>query len=359
MLTATAEQVFADSADSARTWEAEPCTPARWAPLEETGLALVSVPESLGGSGGTLTDAAAVLHAAGRHAAPLPVAETILAAWLLTRAGVPAPAGPATVAPGADGGIPVPGTGAGIPVLRRGRLDGVLADVPWARSCGTVVCLAAGPDGQVHIVQLDPADCHIEEGLDLAGQPRDRLVATGAEPVVALPAPGGLDAGALRSRGALLRAAQLAGAIEAVADLTLEYTQQRVQFGRPVAAFQAVQLHLVRLAQMSAMTNLTVLRAARAAEDAPLPSGSGFEVDAAKEVANEAAAVAASAAHQAHGAMGLTLEYRLHRLTRRLHAWRGEFGSSRVLRSRLGAAVLDHGIEAAFTGGTTPTGDLE
>src|SRR5262245_32185044 len=74
-----------------------------WAALEEAGLPLAWVPEALGGSGAGLAEGFAVLREAGRAAVSLPVAETLLAGWLLAEAGIPAPKGPMACAP-AQGG---------------------------------------------------------------------------------------------------------------------------------------------------------------------------------------------------------------------------------------------------------------
>src|SRR5438046_2872027 len=66
---------------------------ALWAAVEENGLTLPLVPEAQGGAGSTWSDAHVVVSAAGRHAVPLPLTETIVAAWLLAGAGLEARAG--------------------------------------------------------------------------------------------------------------------------------------------------------------------------------------------------------------------------------------------------------------------------
>src|SRR5262249_3519406 len=67
-------------------------SPALWATLAEAGLPLVGIPEEHGGPGGGWPEVAAVLRAAGRFGAPVPLAESCaLAGWLLTQAGLPIP----------------------------------------------------------------------------------------------------------------------------------------------------------------------------------------------------------------------------------------------------------------------------
>src|SRR5262249_25776893 len=118
----------------------------------------------------------------------------------------------------------------------------------------------------------------------------------------------------LRERGALIRAALMAGALTATARLTVNYAGERRQFGRPIAAFQAVQHHLVGIAQEASLVQAAIDAAARA----PGP----FEIAAAKALSSRAALIATLAAHQVHGAMGMTQEYPLHHFSRRLWAWR-------------------------------------
>ena len=101
IVAATAARIFADLADP-QTVNAAP--DARWMEplwraMADAGLTLAWVPEELGGSGASLAEGFAVLGAAGRCALPVPLAETLLAGWLLSRAGLAAPEGAMTVAP--------------------------------------------------------------------------------------------------------------------------------------------------------------------------------------------------------------------------------------------------------------------
>src|SRR5207247_3276673 len=108
-----------------------------WRALEEGGLTLPLVAESAGGAGGTWLDAHVVVRAAGRHTAPVPLAETIVAGALLSRAGLDVPFGPLTLAPvrrsekltlAHDGG--------------RFSVSGTATRVPWGRHAGHVVTVA-------------------------------------------------------------------------------------------------------------------------------------------------------------------------------------------------------------------------
>jgi acyl-CoA dehydrogenase len=135
-----------------------------------------------------------------------------------------------------------------------------------------------------------------------------------------------------------------AGALDTLCRLTVDYANARRQFGKPVAAFQAVQHHLVNIAQASVRASMAADLATRA-----LAAGDArFEIAAAKVVVDAAAVEATRAAHQVHGAMGVTREYRLHHFSRRLWAWRHEYGRATTWRRALGTDVAAAGGDALF-----------
>src|SRR5512146_1939258 len=89
----TAARIFADLADPQTINRARDAAwkDKLWRALAEAGLTLAWVPENLGGAGASLSDGFAILGAAGRFALPVPLAETLLAGWLLAQAGIEAP----------------------------------------------------------------------------------------------------------------------------------------------------------------------------------------------------------------------------------------------------------------------------
>src|ERR1700694_4773440 len=131
----TATRIFADLCEPRTINAAEEGTwpQALWDALEESGLSLTWVPETLGGAGADIIDGFAVLRVAGRAAAPVPLAETLLAGWLLAQAEIGAPAGPMTIAPGyEDGHIELSGR----------TLRGRARHIPFARNARHIVVLA-------------------------------------------------------------------------------------------------------------------------------------------------------------------------------------------------------------------------
>jgi len=374
LITETADRLFGELCTHEAVQAAEEAggAPDIWDAFCETGFDLIAVPEEAGGSGGTLAEAIEVLRLVGYHSAPIPAAENgILGGWLLAQAGIERPDGLVTVVPpraadggwtgggncfagaGRDDGAACTGDGAttgdsgqGIKAATAGdghlRLTGEAHRVPWARYAEMIVCICKC-DGQTTVVAVPASQCEITPLPNMAGEPRDTVGFEGTTGVAA-PAPDGIDAEALAQRGALSRVALMAGAIEKMCQLTVSYTNERVQFGRPVARFQAVQQHLVWAAQDAALVRMAAEVAAREATRGEAP----FEIAAAKLIANQAAARATKACHQAHGAMGMTQEYPLHHFSRRLWSWRKEYGSDAHWSAVLGTMATGVGADGLY-----------
>lgn len=304
-----------------------------WQQLSAAGLTGVGVPEELGGSGGDLADAAVVVRIAAAHAAPLPLAETLFpVAAGCVAAHLPLPGGPATLA-----------TGSGLGLTRRAGgvvLDGTVRRVPYARTAHRMLVVADAADGPVAAL-VEPARCAMSAVDNLAGEPRDDVTLAGVQ--VAAEQVGAVPAGTaqwLLAMAALARAVQIAGALQAVLDLTVRYAGERLQFGRPIGRFQAVA-HQVALLAGAAVSVSAAVEAAVAAVSAG--DTDGLAIAAAKTRASAVAGPAARMAHQVHGAIGFTQEHRLHHLTRRLWSWREEFGSEEHWAAVLGAEAITRG----------------
>lgn len=284
-----------------------------WNECNELGLPLLMVSQDRGGIGCGWREAAPLFEAFGRHALPVPLGETIVAGWLLDQAGLEVPARPITLAAPLNPGETV-----------------VVA--PHAHWCEDLVVSQSGCTTHY---RLRPQDV-VERG-SIAREARGRIELSTLEIVQQKQSlADGLSA------GATLRAAQIAGALSAIRDLSIDYANLRVQFGRPIGKFQAVQQALAQLAGEAAAANVGAAMAARA-----LDEGSGiFHVAVGKIRAGEAAGTGATIAHQTHGAIGFTDEHRLHDLTRRLWTWRDDFGGERYWANRLGTMTIDSGIDA-------------
>jgi acyl-CoA dehydrogenase len=308
-----------------------------WRALEEGGLTLPLVSDAAGGAGGTWLDAHVVVRASGRYTAPVPLAETIIAGWLLSRAGLEVPFGPLTLAPvHRDERLTLTRNGGGVTV------SGRATRVPWARDAGHIVTVAE-LDGRPTVALIARGVATVEEDRNLALEPRDTLEFRAAPAVAAAPAD--VPSDAIYLYGAMARAAQMAGALEACLVQSVRYATERKQFGRPIGSFQAIQQNLAVLAGHVAAAGMAAECAFRAA-DADDPR---FEVAVAKVRAGEAAGIGAGIAHQTHGAIGFTYEHSLHFATRRLWSWRAEFGSESAWARELGRSVAARGADALWS----------
>jgi acyl-CoA dehydrogenase len=142
--------------------------------------------------------------------------------------------------------------------------------------------------------------------------------------------------------GALANSAKMAGGLEAVLTLSVDYANVRKQFGKPIGQFQAVSQQLSQAAGEVAAAGVAVANAGRAVARRGL-AGAEFEIAAAKVITGEATALVAAVAHQVHAAIGFTQDYHLHFTTRRLWAWRDAFGNERFWAQRIGRAALARG----------------
>ena len=315
---------------------------ALWQVVEENGLTLPQIPEARGGGGGTWQDAGIVVSATGRFAVPLPLAETMVGAWLLSECGLDVPMGPLTVAPvnPADR-LSLGRDGVGW------RLSGTATRLPWGRAAEHVVVAA---DGMIALVAAGHA--RVEADVNLALEPRDTLVWTGVPVAGAAPA-GRLPADACWLYGALVRSAQMAGGLESLLAQTVRYVSERKQFGRPIGSFQAIQHQLALLAGHTAAAGSAAANAFRAAGR----GDAAFEIAVAKARTGEAAGLGAGIAHQCHGAIGFTYEHALHFVTRRLWSWRAEFGAESYWAAEIGRGVARRGADSLWPDITASGGE--
>jgi acyl-CoA dehydrogenase len=306
---------------------------ALWQEISDAGLAGALLPESAGGSALAIEDALAALRISASRAAPAPLAETMLAGWLAGSA-LALPEGPLTIAPASNGPpLTLKKSGAGW------RLEGVAKRVPFARNAAAILVLAEA-GGQSMVIRVDPKLCTLTHGRNLAMEPRDDVTFAcdlGSGDVA--PAGNNVNLETLRAFGAAMRANQIAGALSRTLEITLQYANERVQFGKPIGKFQAIQHNLAMLAAHSAAANAAADMAAEAAANGM----SLLPIAAAKARCGEAASIGAGIAHQTHGAIGFTREHMLHYLTKRLWSWRDEFGKESDWALIIGRAAAKAG----------------
>jgi acyl-CoA dehydrogenase len=176
-------------------------------------------------------------------------------------------------------------------------------------------------------------------GSNIAREPRDTLnfehVVPNATGVLAED----LGDDVMRLGGALLRSAQMAGGLQRILRECIQYAQVRRQFGKTIGSFQAVQHDIAVLAEHSAAAS-RIAEIAFTSTQISLPL---LHVGSAKIVASDAAGIGAALAHGIYGAIGLASEHDLHFVTRRLWAWRSEYGSRELWAQLLGKLMCEAG----------------
>lgn len=299
-----------------------------WQLTAELGIEQVLVPESDDGVGGDWDDAYQIISAVGQYAVPLPIAETIVARWLISRAGATQPAGPGTLVVGDE-----------------------YERVPWGRHASWGVT-QSDTDNTLCVLQWSADATSDEKSRDenLAREPRDTL---NGEHVESFELKLALPENYLLYLGALIRSAQIAGAGIALVERASQYAEERSQFGRPLSKFQAVQHNIARLASATASVG-AMSRTAFGKMNSNIPFADDpaddmrLAIAAAKYRASDCADLMTSIAHQVHGAIGFTYEHDLHFFTRRLWSWRTEYGSAGYWSQMLGELTLQHGSDGIW-----------
>ncbi|GAB7068041.1 acyl-CoA dehydrogenase family protein [Mycolicibacterium hodleri] len=269
---------------------------------EQVGAAALVVPEELGGAGGELADAAVVVEALASALVPTPLLGTTLAELALLAADEPDVDALEALAAG---------TSIGTVVFDRGYvLNGDVADVVLA-------CV----DGRLE--RWTSFTAHPAVTMD----PTRRLARVDAGDTVTI----GSDPG-LADVAAILMAAEQIGAAARCLDLTVAYTKERVQFGRPIGSFQALKHRMADL--------YVLVQTARALVDDAVADPSPTAAALARVAASEAFTTVAGEAIQMHGGVGITWEYDVQLYFKRAHGSAQLLGPPRDFLRRLESEVL-------------------
>jgi acyl-CoA dehydrogenase len=265
-----------------------------WNEIQASGCLDALLSEDAGGAGLTLADVFPLVAETGAYCLPAPFAETMIARALLSShsASVPQDAIIVIAAPS--------------PVL---PLSTVATHALMQRQ-DALALVKLESDGQ------DPFGA-------LGG------IGTGKSRSILTVEAGGTD---LMLAAAALTAAKMAGAMRRLLDMSLAYARERNQFGRPLGKFQAIQQQLAVMAQQVVSAKVAANVGMSGAHFDPL------KVALAKCRTSEASHVVCDIAHAVHGAIGVTEEYDLQLLTRRLKQWQMAYGSESYWAGRIGAA---------------------
>lgn len=306
------EHILRDACTPAhvRDIEAGASPAALWNALAEAGFLELMTPETQGGAGLPLDELFAVLVHFGRYAVPVPVAQAIAARALV-----------------------VPGT-----TLPGGLLS--LAPALTRDASGTLRCPLV-PFGAIaeHVLAADGDQLLLLPSADAqrvpAGIAHSQLATLSWSNDRSAERISG-DAAALAPTAAALHAALLAGAMNRVFEMTLQYCNERSQFGKSLGKFQAVQHQLSVMAEQVAASSVAAEAAFHSTGRTPRLLAAAI----AKSRTSEAAPGVANMAHALHGAIGVTDEYDLQLFTRRLHEWRLAHGGESYWNRIIGEQVL-------------------
>lgn len=319
-----------------------------WKLMEVGGFIRVLAPEHAGGLGETWQTAYPIFRGIGYWQAPVPLAETMIAAHLLGITGMGIPDGPIALVEQVNDSLVLHGAKGG-----PSKISGLITRVAWARHCRWA--LISTNDQHLHLIDLhDQASVNIVQRDDHAGCPIDDVVLDGADVLQAARLPVPCFQKPIWTLGAAAYSAMMVGALESLLTQTLQHVSDRVQFGRTLGKNQAVQQQVAvmagevsaaRIAALTAMSDLSCMSSVRS-------GAAQFSTAVAKVRAGEAAGRCAAIAHQMHGAIGFTKEHRLHYASTRLWAWREAFGDGSHWSRELGRQAITSG-SAQFWQGIT------
>lgn len=283
-----------------------------WAKITESGFADAMVMESEGGAGLGLAQAYPMLELCGTFAVPVPLAHSMIARALLAQAGVARPSGSIAISCASAA------TSSGLRCTQ--ATFGSVADWILTSMGGNTILLPV--DDAVAAAGVFPLDATLDWST--------AVVQRGTR------VPGTHD---LETLEACATAAQIAGALVSVLDRTLQYANDREQFGRPIGKFQAVQHQLSVLAEHTFAAKIAAEIGCQSSSWTP----QRLRVAVAKARTSEAAADAVAIAHAVHGAFGVTAECDLQMFTRRLNTWRRTASSESYWHNVLGEEASKRG----------------
>lgn len=301
---------------------------ALWRRLDELGLVTLTTPERWGGSGAAWWESAELLTAAVRFGVRLPLAEhDLLACWAL--------------------GATDHAVGDAIRTIHVVPHQGAAElPTPWAGEADRIVIVWF--DGMRHrLADVEVEGFPMRREHNLIGEPRDVLtVDTGA---LAGDAVSMQIVDKLARKSAMVRAIQVCAALDRAVQMSVEHVASRIQFGRPLAKFQAIQNLVADAAAEAALARAATEAALSTAVDSDWAAASlDFRIATARSCAGHAASVVTRHVHQVHGAIGTTREHRLHEVTRAALAWRSEYGSVRSWDERVAALAATAGAQSLW-----------
>ena len=284
--------------------------PSWWAELADLGWLGLHVPEEFGGSGYTLEETAVVIEQLGRAVAPGPFVPTVIASAVLAACGgTPAKDHVPGMTDGSTIGAVALGSAATV-VVKDGKASGQAGNV-LGGGLANVILVASGDDVAVVDVAEAGDTVTVEVPRNMDPTRRTARVTLESAPVTVLP-------GARRVLVDLARvvlAAEAVGLARECTDMAAAYSKERLQFGRPIAMFQAVKHHCANMAVATELATSAVWDAAKAASTGG--DQLSYAAAVAATLAGPAADLCANLNTQVHGGIAITWEHDAHLFMRR------------------------------------------
>jgi 3-oxocholest-4-en-26-oyl-CoA dehydrogenase beta subunit len=328
-------------------------SPADLKDFADLGWLGLIAPESAGGAGGSLLDAAVVIEEFGYSGVPAPVLMANLAAY-----GLAAAPSPDSVRHSLDltSGTRLytvveanrwTGEGAAAPLSEGGWLSGSLPLVPFGGVADYMIApISSDGEPAIALLSLETARRAPARVLDRADYCNVQFQDVLADGVTLLAE--GTAAGQLRDRLDALSTAfgliELAGLMQRVTEMTAEYISNRVQFGQPIAKFQAARHHAADMLMQTQTARWAAYHALDRFEKNPTDTA---EIWLAKHWAVRASHAVFELAHLLHGGVGVGTEYPLHLLTQSVAAWAVRAGDMNEMVGRINGSLGLAGARSA------------
>ncbi len=285
-----------------------------WSEIAGSGFLDVMLPEEKGGAGLSLKEAGNLFKLEGYFNLPVPFASTLLARSWLDGSGQTIPEGSVVIA---TMGVQI----------SEGQGQIVINKFPFGHRAARFLVLA---NQSCYLLAQEKAVVHEVYHAGLFASVSWRL-----EEAIELE----VSAQALedlRNLAALAALVPSVGAMERIFEMTLEYANQRQQFGRPLSKFQAIQHQISVLAEQVWAARMAAQIACNSNNHHPDPNLLAIAKYQVSFVSDQVADIS----HAVHGAIGITEEYALHFYTRRIREFKSEAGTQSYWAKRLGHHVL-------------------
>ena len=293
-----------------------------WTEVEQLGLPKIAVKDKFNGSGLPLSSTLPIIKLSNNIGAPIPLSETILSNYILSESEINPPNGIITYAIDAKN-LKIIGD----------EISGDLISVPYLNLTDKIIFITEiNNSKQVILVKSNTEEKELKKNF--LSEPRYNLKLKKSRILNVKPINLSIN---FKHLGAIVRSAQMIGAMEKILDLCIDYCSQRKQFGRALSKFQAIQHQISEMA---------VELAASSAALSTITNSEDFyknnkDIAILKIRAGSAAGKIIAIYHQVHGAIGFTQEYELAYFTRNLNSWRNDFGNESYWEDFLGKDFLE------------------